>query len=128
MECMGHVLGGSIRPLLVAGTILGAGLGAAAIAHANPLPTVIIGTPQRDVLIGTRHDDVIWGRQGNDTIIGSRGNDRLRGQRGNDVLRAAFPLKHSGHDVVIGGLGTDRCIGDSDDVFRSCEVIVIRNN
>jgi Ca2+-binding RTX toxin-like protein len=93
---------------------------------AEPLPIVIIGTPARDILTGTRHDDIIWGRQGNDSIVGSRGNDVLLGQRGNDTLRAAFPLGLSGSDVVRGGRGVDRCIGDSTDTFRGCEVIIRR--
>ena len=113
-----------IRYALAVGVV--AALGVSDVARADPLPNVIIGTPVRDLLIGTRHNDVILARQGNDMVVGNRGNDVLIGQRGNDTLRAAWPLGHSGNDTLRGGLGTDRCIGDSDDVFRGCETIVIR--
>ena len=117
-----------IKQALAMGATAAIGIGATAgSVTADPLPTVILGTPGDDVLPGTRHDDVIIGFRGKDLLVGSRGNDVLEGRRGDDTLRAAFPLGKSGEDIVRGGLGVDRCFGDSSDHFFGCEVVIIRN-
>jgi Ca2+-binding RTX toxin-like protein len=88
----------------------------------GPLPLrVIIGSRGADVLFGgnlTR--DVILGLGGNDRIAGKAGNDRLLGGGGNDIL-----IGGRGADVMNGGRGRDLCIGDTRDIFRGCERVVI---
>jgi Ca2+-binding RTX toxin-like protein len=97
--------------------------------HCQPAPTppgplplrVIIGSRGNDVLFGgnlTR--DVILGLGGNDRLAGKAGNDRLRGGPGNDVL-----VGGRGADVLNGGAGRDLCIGDTRDIFRGCERVII---
>ena len=111
---------------LAATAIIAATLGAGTV-NARPEPNFIIGTPGNDVLAGTRHRDFIIGRRGDDRLIGRAQTDVLLGGPGRDILRAATPLGHSGRDVLRGGLGIDRCVGDSGDTFRGCEVVVIRD-
>jgi len=107
--------------LLAAGTAMTL---AAAPAAANPTPHVIMGTSHRDVLVGTKQSDLILGLPGRDRLFGGRKNDILLGGLGNDVLRDAGT--HSGRDILRGGGGRDRCVGNSDDVFIQCEIVIRR--
>jgi Ca2+-binding RTX toxin-like protein len=83
---------------------------------------LIIGSSGRDRLPGTAGRDAIFGLGGNDRLLGRRGSDRLYGGRGNDVLRGGIGRDR---DVMNGGRGFDRCIGDTSDVYRSCEIRIV---
>lgn len=110
----------------IAGAAIAAATLGVAPASADKPPNFIVGTPLNDWLIGTKHPDVILGRAGNDLLGGRRGDDRLRGGSGNDHLVAWGPVGHSGVDILNGGTGRDRCVGDANDTFRGCEVVVVR--
>jgi Ca2+-binding RTX toxin-like protein len=65
---------------------------------ANPLPTPLFGTPQRDVIVGSADDDLIFARGGNDLICGLSGDDVLAGNAGVDLIYGG-----PGHDRLLGG-------------------------
>lgn len=79
----------------------------------------IFGGRGSDYLPGTRCDDVIFGLSGNDTLIGNDGRDLLLGGFGNDRILA----RDGERDIVRGGRGYDRCVGDTFDVYTSCEAV-----
>ena len=100
-------------------------LAAPAVAVKQPAgPDRIVGTRHADVLQGGNSPDVVIGKAGADRIWGNRAPDVLRGGPGRDVLHGFG--SGAARDVLRGGRGRDRCIGTLRDVFRSCEVKVVR--
>ena len=78
------------------------------------------GSPGDDVVRGTNGGDSLSGGPCNDRIRGRAGDDVLNGGRGDDLISAG-----PGKDVVDGGPGFDICIGDENDTFMNCEVIIV---
>jgi len=89
----------------------------------TPVPqtyNLIVGTRFADTIFGTNDADAIFGRKGNDTIVGRDGGDLLFGNRGRDRL-----VGGDGEDRMRGGVGYDTCVGTVEDVFLSCENVII---
>jgi Ca2+-binding RTX toxin-like protein len=92
--------------------------------HCNPFDlNFMAGTTGDDRLVGTNGDDVIAARGGNDRVIGQECNDILRGGFGNDRINGVDHFV----DRIAGGRGTDVCVGNFEDSFTNCEIVIIRS-
>ena len=93
-----------------------------------PVPTgfnLILGSRGNDTIFGTHGADAIFGFRGDDRLITNGGADTLFGQRGNDTLVDNQPAFFGNVATLRGGSGTDLCIGTTNDVFRSCETVIV---
>ena len=94
-----------------------------------PLPSpgfnLILGSRGNDTIFGTHGADAIFGFRGDDRLIGNGGSDLLLGQRGNDTLIDNQPAFFGNVVTLRGGSGVDLCIGNTGDVFRSCETVIV---
>ena len=78
-----------------------------------------------NLILGSRGNDTIFGFRGDDRLITNGGADTLFGQRGNDTLVDNQPAFFGNVATLRGGSGTDICIGTTNDVFRSCETVIV---
>ena len=93
-----------------------------------PVPSgvnLILGSRSNDTLFGTHGADAIFGFKGDDRLITNGGADTLFGQGGNDTLVDNQPAFFGNVVSLRGGPGTDICIGTTNDVFRSCETVIV---
>ena len=86
---------------------------------------LILGSRGNDTIFGTHGADAIFGLRGDDRLITNGGPDILFGQRGNDTLVDNQPAFFGNVATLRGGSGTDLCIGTTNDVFRSCETVIV---
>jgi Ca2+-binding RTX toxin-like protein len=95
-----------------------------------PVPTpqgfnLILGSRGNDTIFGTHGADAIFGLAGDDRLITNGGSDTLFGGRGNDTLVDNQPAFFGNVATLRGGSGIDLCIGTTNDVFRSCETVIV---
>lgn len=109
-----------------------------ASAAANTVPT----TGLSDQTFGVPLDDVrptecyqisianlitgsgnVDGSQDNDLILASSGNDTLQGKNGDDCVVGAAVV--GGQNKIDGGNGYNVCIGNVNDDFKKCDLIIV---
>jgi Ca2+-binding RTX toxin-like protein len=98
--------------LVVAVTLLAAGIALAARVDVRCNGGECRGTDMNERLFGTSLEDVIYASGGNDLAYGRGSNDLIKGDQGDDEVYG-----QAGNDKVKGGLGRDKVYGDSGDDF-----------
>lgn len=78
----------TVAVLVLAVTILFAGMAFAIVRTGGNGPDTLVGTPKADKLYGAKGPDELRGRGGNDLLHGGKGPDVCIGGRGQDVFRA----------------------------------------